>query len=100
MAEHLRYRGTQETWLAELRFDSEYFVGWDEDDIKELLFRKLPSITDLERWHDDLEGKIIDQIIKERKYIEDLYEKKSSFREDFIMDLREKRKMSNEKKIH
>jgi len=52
VAKHLRYKEIENTWLAGLRFDSEYFNGWSEGDIKELLFRKLPSITVLERWRE------------------------------------------------
>ncbi len=47
VAEILRKRGLGGTWLAKLRPDSSFFKTWDENDVSELLLRKLPSIEEL-----------------------------------------------------
>jgi hypothetical protein len=51
LAQILRERGIEDTWLAELSPDSTCFQGWEQKDIFEILFRKLPSIDDLYRLH-------------------------------------------------
>ena len=51
IAQVLRTEGFYGTWLAELRPDSPCFSGWKQDEIFEILFRKLPSIDDLHRLH-------------------------------------------------
>jgi hypothetical protein len=53
VADRLRYKGIHDTWLSNLRLDSEYFSGWEEDEIREMLFRKLPPISVLQRWYDN-----------------------------------------------
>ncbi len=47
VAEILRKRGLGGTWLSKLRPDSSFFKTWDENDVSELLLRKLPSIEEL-----------------------------------------------------
>lgn len=48
VAGHLREDGMSNTWLAGLNYDSPYFVGLDDNDIDELLRRKLSSIESLQ----------------------------------------------------
>jgi len=38
-----------QSWLGELTLDSFYFEDWKEEDVKQLLYRMLPSIADLEK---------------------------------------------------
>ena len=52
VATSLRCKGIENSWLKELNSKSPYYDGWTDDDIKELLFRKLPAISDLERWQE------------------------------------------------
>ena len=47
----LRARGLGGTWFADLGPESACFQGWEEQDILEILFRKLPSIEELHRLH-------------------------------------------------
>ncbi|MDA3832166.1 MAG: hypothetical protein PF495_02095 [Spirochaetales bacterium] len=49
VASALRYQGFEQSWLTELNLESPYFADWQQEEIKELLFRKLPSLDDLER---------------------------------------------------
>ena len=55
LAEHvasaLRYQGFEQSWLTELNLESSYFAGWQQEEIKEILFRirMLPSPDDFER---------------------------------------------------
>ncbi len=51
IAKILRTKGLRGTWLVELRPESICFQGWEEQDVLEILFRKLPSIYDLHRLH-------------------------------------------------
>lgn len=51
IAKILRTKGLRGTWLVELRPESICFQGWEEQDVLEILFRKLPSIDDLHRLH-------------------------------------------------
>ncbi len=53
VAEILRESEKEGTWLYDLDTDSPYFQGWDEDDISELLYRKLPPIEQLCQLHED-----------------------------------------------
>lgn len=41
----------EQSWLLDLSLDSFYFEGWNADDVKQLLYRMLPSIADLEKGH-------------------------------------------------
>ncbi len=45
----LRYQGTETTWLADLRADSVFFKNLTDEEIDELLYRKLPPIDFLVR---------------------------------------------------
>ncbi|MBU1737086.1 MAG: hypothetical protein KKG35_03020 [Proteobacteria bacterium] len=47
VAHLLRENGINGTWLRELRPNSLIFTGWKDDDITELLLRKLPSTVEL-----------------------------------------------------
>lgn len=47
VAEILRKKGFGGTWLSKLRPDSSFFKTWDENEISELLWRKLPPIEEL-----------------------------------------------------
>jgi hypothetical protein len=44
LAELIRRRGLHGTWLANLRSSGSIFEGWDQDDINEVLIRRLCSI--------------------------------------------------------
>ena len=47
VADQLRQLGIEDTWVSDLRVGSEYFTHLSEDEIFELLYRKLPSIDTL-----------------------------------------------------
>lgn len=51
----VRKKGIVGTWLADLQPSSTYFKGWDKEEVLELLLRKLPSLDDLRREHEDSE---------------------------------------------
>lgn len=51
LAEIIREKGLEGTWLTELSPNSACFQGWEQNDILEILFRKLPSIDELYRLH-------------------------------------------------
>jgi hypothetical protein len=49
VAKDLHHKGIVDCWLSELTFKSPYYDGWTDDEIKELLFRILPALSDLEK---------------------------------------------------
>jgi hypothetical protein len=51
VAKILRAQGLEGTWLIDLRPESAIFLGWEKQDVCEILFRILPSIHELERLH-------------------------------------------------
>lgn len=56
LSHRLREQSIAGSWLDRLNGDDKVFHGWDEDDIYEILYRKLPSIEQLREMGNGLWG--------------------------------------------
>jgi hypothetical protein len=90
--------GRADTETYNIIRDMKCGIGEKYEIVSSMVEKCRDLISELEKWNGILAEQIIDQIIEERRMAENLYDRKAELNEDLILDIREKRKLSDKKR--